>query len=167
VATPVRRAILGRLAFGCKIPPVAHASGNAEDRRSKVGGHALALRSPCSRPRASWLLPPACSLICPPMKAMAFPSGDQRGTAICRPCNALETSAGAKIAQRLWPSERFVESGEQHQRRDPAGYRCGVRRQRLDPLLKGKVSCDQSGSASIALAKGLEEQFGTRYSAVA
>jgi hypothetical protein len=101
------------------------------------------------------------------MKAMAFPSGDQRGTAICRPCNALETSAGAKIAQRLWPSERFVESGEQHQRRDPAGYRCGVRRQRLDPFLKGKVSCDQSGSASIALAKGLEEQFGTRYSAVA
>ena len=167
MATPVRRAILGRLAFGCKIPPVAHASGNAEDRRSKVGGHALALRSPCSRPRASWLLPPACSLICPPMKAMAFPSGDQRGTTICRPCNALETSAGAKIAQRLWPSERFVESGEQHQRRDPAGYRCGVRRQRLDPFLKGKVSCDQSGSASIALAKGLEEQFGTRYSAVA
>jgi hypothetical protein len=57
------------------------------------------------------------------MKAMAFPSGDQRGTAICRPCNATETSAGARIALGLWPSEGFVESVEQHQRRDPTRCR--------------------------------------------
>src|ERR1700747_2312110 len=32
------------------------------------------------------------------MNAIAFPSGDQRGTAICKPCNGPLTTAGARIA---------------------------------------------------------------------
>ncbi len=38
------------------------------------------------------------SLINPPIKAIAFPSGDHRGTAICNPCSGPATSAGARIA---------------------------------------------------------------------
>jgi hypothetical protein len=48
--------------------------------------------SQTSPPVAPW------SLIRPPMKAIDLPSGDQRGTAICRPWSGPETSEGARIA---------------------------------------------------------------------
>src|ERR1039458_6416699 len=80
-------------------PPVAHAAGNAEDGRAKAAGNAAG-GAPRPVPPSLHPCPPVApwSLISPPMKAMALPSGDHRGTAICKPCSGPETSAGARMA---------------------------------------------------------------------
>ena len=49
------------------------------------------------------------SLISPPMNAIAFPSGDHRGTAICNPCSGPVTSAGARISLRLTAQRLRIE----------------------------------------------------------
>ena len=67
-----------------------------------------------SPPVAPW------SLISPPMKAIAFPSGDHCGTAICSPCSGPATCVGARIATGAAPMA-CVYSFATHQLFSPGG----------------------------------------------
>src|ERR1022692_2437767 len=77
----------------CSLP--SHSIQAGEERRCAVrstGGPPKAETIQTSPPVEPW------SLINPPMNAIAFPSGDHLGTAICNPCSGPETSAGARMA---------------------------------------------------------------------
>ena len=86
------------------LPPAS-----SQTKRCSLSSHSIqagevgrpSVRSRGTPPRAGTIQtsPPVepWSLIKPPMKAMVLPSGDQRGTAICRPCKGPDTSAGARI----------------------------------------------------------------------
>src|SRR5580698_1388617 len=54
------------------------------------------------------------------MNAIAFPSGDHRGTAICSPCSGPFTVTGFKMGV-AWPARPWVYSFATHQLFSPGG----------------------------------------------
>src|ERR1035437_2545513 len=102
-----------------------------------------------SPPVAPW------SLISPPIKAIAFPSGDHRGTAICSPCSAPATSAGARIglgvSQPDSPSA-CVYSFATHQLFSPGGSAATYARPFESGLQSNSYTCRLAGEAIIGAA---------------